>query len=137
MKPRICLYTEDEIARVTPSGFISLNNEAVPTNTNVNGPEPYDHVMYRQDSTSEMDDEFDIALRWPSSWPISLFKFLPPPRVVRPRPHVIRDARFDCGCYLERAVNPAVECSSAERRLGWTGFSGSHSRRLGFGDGNG
>ncbi len=56
------LYTEEEIAAVTPPGFVSLNNQAAPTNTNVNGPRPYDNVMYRSDSTSEIDDEFDMLV---------------------------------------------------------------------------
>lgn len=56
------LYTEEEIAEATPPGFLSLNNEAMPTNTNLKSPRPYDHVMYRDDSTSEVDDEFDMLV---------------------------------------------------------------------------
>jgi len=44
-----------ELAASTPAGFVSLNSNCVPTNTNVNGPKPYDHVMYRPAYT-----QFDI-----------------------------------------------------------------------------
>lgn len=36
-----------ELREDTPAGFLSLNDECRPTNTNVNGPKPYDHVFYR------------------------------------------------------------------------------------------
>ena len=42
-----------ELAEVTPHGFVSLNNECQPTNTNVSGPKPYDHVMVNRAFTTE------------------------------------------------------------------------------------
>jgi hypothetical protein len=45
----------EELAENTPGGFVSMNSSCVPTNTNVNGPKPYDHVMYRPAYT-----QFDI-----------------------------------------------------------------------------
>ncbi|MFH1311711.1 MAG: hypothetical protein ABIJ00_00650, partial [Candidatus Eisenbacteria bacterium] len=41
-------------------GFLSLNDECYPTNTNLNSPRPYDHVMYHPSYTSEIDTEADI-----------------------------------------------------------------------------
>ena len=41
-----------ELAMVTPAGFQSLNDECRPTNTNVNGPRPYDHVMLNSNWTN-------------------------------------------------------------------------------------
>jgi hypothetical protein len=53
----------DELADATPAGFVSLNDECVPTNTNVNGPKPYDHVMYQPLFTaSEIDVAFDFEV---------------------------------------------------------------------------
>ena len=52
----------DELRDVTPTGFISLNDECEATNTNVNGPKPYDHVMYRPTFTKEIDKEFDFRV---------------------------------------------------------------------------
>jgi endonuclease/exonuclease/phosphatase family metal-dependent hydrolase len=51
-----------ELREDTPPGFLSLNDECRPTNTNVNGPKPYDHVFYRPGLTIEMDREFDMAV---------------------------------------------------------------------------
>ncbi len=56
------LYKKEEIADVTPEGYLSLNDEARPTNTNVNGPQPYDHVMYSIVHTSEIDTTFDLKV---------------------------------------------------------------------------
>lgn len=50
----------EELAAVTPSGFLSLNDECRPTNTNVNGPKPYDHVMFNTTYTGEIDRTFDM-----------------------------------------------------------------------------
>ncbi len=50
------------MASATPAGFISLNDECVPTNTNVNGPKPYDHVMYNIAYTKEIDEDFDFKV---------------------------------------------------------------------------
>ena len=51
-----------ELPYATPAEYVSLNGEAVPTNTNVNGPRPYDHVMYRRAFTTEMDEAFDVKV---------------------------------------------------------------------------
>jgi endonuclease/exonuclease/phosphatase family metal-dependent hydrolase len=50
----------EELALATPPGFISLNNECRPTNTNVNGPKPYDHVMFSTTHTTEIDRQYDM-----------------------------------------------------------------------------
>ena len=52
----------DELREVTPSGFRSLNDECEATNTNVNGPKPYDHVMIRSRFTKEIDKKFDFRV---------------------------------------------------------------------------
>ncbi|MDZ7603990.1 MAG: endonuclease/exonuclease/phosphatase family protein [Cyclobacteriaceae bacterium] len=58
----------EELAEITPSGFISLNNECYRTNTLQNntangGAKPYDHVIYRPAFTSEeIDEVFDIKV---------------------------------------------------------------------------
>lgn len=51
-----------ELASATPSGYLSLNDECRPTNTNLNSPKPYDHVMYNTTFTTEIDSEFDIEV---------------------------------------------------------------------------
>ena len=51
-----------ELAEVTPAGFVSLNDECRPTNTNVNGPKPYDHVMVNPAFTTEADFVFDLQV---------------------------------------------------------------------------
>jgi hypothetical protein len=53
---------EAELTDATPVGFNSLNDECVATNTNVNGPKPYDHVMYRPEFTNEIDAVFDFKV---------------------------------------------------------------------------
>ena len=53
---------KEELADATPSGFVSLNDECIPTNTNVNNPKPYDHVMYNSAHTSEVDEDFDLEV---------------------------------------------------------------------------
>lgn len=51
----------EELAAVLPSGFVSLNDGCLPTNTNVNGPKPYDHVMFSDQHTSpEMGSKFEV-----------------------------------------------------------------------------
>ncbi len=58
----------EELAEITPLGFISLNDECYRTNTLKNsstsgGAKPYDHVMYRPNATSEeIDEDFDIKV---------------------------------------------------------------------------
>ncbi len=49
-----------ELGTATPQGFVSLNDECYATNTNLNTPKPYDHVMYNQTYTTEIDTETDI-----------------------------------------------------------------------------
>jgi hypothetical protein len=56
------IYNTKELVKATPEGFLSLNDECRPTNTNLNSPQPYDHVMYRQQYTKEMDTDFDIVV---------------------------------------------------------------------------
>jgi hypothetical protein len=51
-----------ELAAATPVGFVSLNDECRPTNTNVNKPKPYDHVMLRMADTREVDVAFDLQV---------------------------------------------------------------------------
>lgn len=51
-----------ELAATTPTGFISLNNECRPTNTNVNSPKPYDHVMVNTTFTNEVDLTYDMQV---------------------------------------------------------------------------
>lgn len=52
----------DELTDSTPEGYLSLNDECRTTNTNVNGPKPYDHVMYNTTFTTEIDKEFDFQI---------------------------------------------------------------------------
>ena len=52
----------DELRETTPAGFRSLNDQCEATNTNVNGPKPYDHVMYRPRFTREIDKKFDFRV---------------------------------------------------------------------------
>jgi len=48
----------EELSSVIPDGFVSLNGECLPTNTNINGPKPYDHVFLRP---AETGDEIDMG----------------------------------------------------------------------------
>ena len=41
-----------ELEAVMPTGYASLNSSCLPTNTNVNGPRPYDHVLYKTADTT-------------------------------------------------------------------------------------
>jgi len=45
----------EELGSATPQGFISLNSQCLPTNTNPNGPKPYDHIMYNPTCTPEIN----------------------------------------------------------------------------------
>lgn len=38
---------QNELKRIMPVGYGSLNQDCLPTNTNLNRPRPYDHVFYR------------------------------------------------------------------------------------------
>lgn len=50
----------EELTRVLPGGFVSLNNESRVTNTNqrAGAGRPYDHVVFRAGTASEIDEEF-------------------------------------------------------------------------------
>lgn len=37
----------DELEAVLAAGYVSLNRQCLPTNTNLNGPKPYDHVIHK------------------------------------------------------------------------------------------
>lgn len=52
----------EELAAVTPAGYESLNNECRATNTNVNSPKPYDHVMINTTYTGEVDRSYDMQV---------------------------------------------------------------------------
>ena len=52
----------EEIAQTTLSTYKSLNDECIPTNTNVNGPKPYDNVFYRPIYSTELDSLFDMQV---------------------------------------------------------------------------
>ena len=55
----VFFYKPDKVkeAEDLPSGFVSLKDECVPTNTNVNNPKPYDYVMHNSAYTAEIDFE--------------------------------------------------------------------------------
>lgn len=53
---------EQELTDATPAPFLSLNDECRPTNTNVNGPKPYDHVMVNAVDSTEVDEQFDLEV---------------------------------------------------------------------------
>jgi hypothetical protein len=52
----------DEIGSGVPAGLTSLNTECLPTNANVNGPRPYDNVLYDEQQTTEMDGAFGFVV---------------------------------------------------------------------------
>ncbi len=58
------IYKQGEMTKLVgllPEGYQSLNDDCVATNTNVNGLEPYDHVMYSSEDTSEVvEDSFTV-----------------------------------------------------------------------------
>ena len=55
------IYNNEELMNVIPDGFVSLNNECRRTNTSAT-PQPYDHVMYIPEYTSEIDSVFDMKV---------------------------------------------------------------------------
>ena len=74
-----------ELASATPEGCLSLNDECRPTNTNLNGPKPYDHMMFNTSETGEIDRQFDCqvvdlidAMR--DHWDVSLGSYPGEPR---------------------------------------------------------
>ncbi len=59
------IYDAEELAAVTPTGFLSLNDECRLTNSlsiNPSKGEPYDHVMYNTTHTTEIDTHFDLEV---------------------------------------------------------------------------
>jgi endonuclease/exonuclease/phosphatase family metal-dependent hydrolase len=57
------IQSKVELEDVMPAGFISLNDECRTTNTNLNGPKPYDHVFYNPSFTAnEIDEDFDMKV---------------------------------------------------------------------------
>lgn len=59
------IYSKEELADVTPAGFLSLNDECRVTNTlqTEGGGRPYDHVMIRPDFTgTEIDAQYDLVV---------------------------------------------------------------------------
>lgn len=55
------IYNYEELMNVIPEGFVSLNDECRRTNTSAT-PQPYDHVMYNPEYTSEIDSLFDMQV---------------------------------------------------------------------------
>ncbi|MCK5052292.1 MAG: endonuclease/exonuclease/phosphatase family protein [Candidatus Cloacimonetes bacterium] len=55
------IYNYEELMNVIPDGFVSLNDECRRTNTSAT-PQPYDHVMYIPEYTSEIDSLFDMKV---------------------------------------------------------------------------
>jgi len=53
------IQSGEELATVLPEGFLSLNADCASTNTSANG-RPYDHVLYRPESTTEVLGEFTV-----------------------------------------------------------------------------
>ena len=51
-----------ELGNATPRGYLSLNDQCTPTNTNVNGPRAYDHVMYSTTHSTEVDQGFGFVV---------------------------------------------------------------------------
>ncbi|NQV28785.1 MAG: hypothetical protein HQ518_30905 [Rhodopirellula sp.] len=61
--PRACLESTGPLAGpfINLSFLkLSLNDECRPTNTNVNGPKPYDQVMFNTTYTREIDQNYDM-----------------------------------------------------------------------------
>jgi len=52
----------DELGEVLPAGWVSLNDECRPTNTNPRAPKPYDHVVFNPITTTEMDVQSDLVV---------------------------------------------------------------------------
>lgn len=56
------LYSCDVLTTMNIGEFITLNSNCLNTNTNVNGPEPFDHVLYRKTFTTEIDLEYGFTV---------------------------------------------------------------------------
>jgi len=55
------IYNIAELNRVIPQGFISLNDECLSTVTSGTGM-PYDHVMFNNTHTKEIDTQYDLKI---------------------------------------------------------------------------
>lgn len=55
------IYNYEELLNALPEGFVSLNDVCRGTNTSVT-PQPYDHVMYNTEFTTEIDSLFDMKV---------------------------------------------------------------------------
>jgi|SRR5882672_3687308 len=52
-----------ELTNATPAAYTSLNKKCDPTNTNVNAPKPYDHVLYVPSATgNEFDQQYGFHI---------------------------------------------------------------------------
>ena len=49
-----------ELIEIIPAMFSSLNDNCLPTNTNVNSPKPYDHVMFRASFSPEVQRRLTV-----------------------------------------------------------------------------
>ncbi|WP_319469963.1 endonuclease/exonuclease/phosphatase family protein [uncultured Pseudodesulfovibrio sp.] len=63
----------EELASILPTGFASLNNDCIPTNTSPKTPKPYDHVIYNEkDSANEMANNhfqvIDLVVAMGKKW---------------------------------------------------------------------
>lgn len=52
----------DELVSVTPKDYLSLNDQCLATNTSLNSPKPYDHVMYNIKKTKEIDTDYGFKV---------------------------------------------------------------------------
>ena len=78
-----------ELGNATPAGFHSLNEHCLPTNTNVNGPKPFDHVMYNVAFTrNEIDQAFGFH-------PVNLIEAMRPRWKARTTSHYPGDPPYD------------------------------------------
>lgn len=56
------LQNAAELHADSPANFISLNDACVATNTNVNGPKPYDHVLFDPENSTEIDRTYGFKV---------------------------------------------------------------------------
>ena len=55
-------FSTRPVSTIGRAPHVSLNDECRPTNTNVSGPKPYDHVMVSPAFTTEADWRFDLQV---------------------------------------------------------------------------
>lgn len=55
-------YSCDVLLDMSIGEFETLNNECLATNTNVKSPQPYDHVLYRKNYSSEVNQEYGFRV---------------------------------------------------------------------------